>query len=159
VDEPVPDRDGAGEVTCRECHVHEPREAEAGKLIVEGLPARYRPGQSYPLTVMLSFPDMMRAGFQSSVRGATGAQAGTLAAADERLGVNRDPQTGVQFTHHTKRGTTLTDGAAMWRFIWTAPEKPVGPVTVRAAGNASNGDDSALGDVILFFSQTVDGMP
>ena len=157
VDEPLPDRDGAGELTCRECHVHEPKQAEAGKLTVEGLPARYQPGQQYPLTVRLSFPNMMRAGFESSVRDAKGAQAGALSSAEERLGINLDPKTGVQFAHHTKRGTALTDSDAVWWFIWTAPEKPAGPVTVRAAGNASNGDDSALGDVILFFSRTIDG--
>ncbi len=159
VDKPLPDRDGAGEFTCRECHVHEPKDAAAGKLTVEGLPARYQPGLSYPLVVKLSFPNMMRAGFESSVRDAMGAQAGVLSAADDRLGINPDPITGVQFAHHTKRGTALQDGDAVWQFIWTAPEKPVGPVTVRAAANASNGDDSALGDVILFFSATVAGAP
>jgi len=159
VDKPLPDRDGGGEFTCRECHVHEPKDAEAGKLTVEGLPTRYQPGQRYSLVVKLSFPNMMRAGFEASVRDAMGAQAGALSATDARLGVNRDPQTGVQFAHHTKRGTALENGDAVWRLTWTAPEKPTGPVTVRAAGNASNGDDSALGDVILFFSATVDGMP
>jgi hypothetical protein len=155
VSEPLPDKDGATSSTCRECHMHAPAAADAGALTVEGLPERYVPGARYALTVKLSHPELARAGFEASIRTETGAQAGELIAGDSGLSVIPDPASGAHFVHHTKRGTVTQGPNAAWTFTWNAPAKAMGPVVVRAAANAANGDDSPLGDAILFFSRTI----
>jgi hypothetical protein len=155
VSEPLPDRDGATDTTCRECHTHRPAAADDGRLTIDGLPERYVPGMQYKLTVRLSHPNLARGGFEASVRTAKGAQAGQLSVSDPGISVIPDPVSGAQFVHHTKRGTAVQGSRAAWSFTWSAPQQALGPVVVRAAGNASNADDSPLGDVILFFSRTI----
>jgi len=155
VSEPLPDKDGATDSTCRECHTHPISAADTGSLLIDGLPRRYVPGMQYELTVKLAHPNLARGGFEASVRTEKGAQAGRLSANDPRISVIADPASGAQFVHHTKRGTSVEGPTAAWTFTWKAPEQSVGPVIVRAAGNASNADDSPLGDVILFFSRTI----
>tara|TARA_R110000868_G_scaffold26487_19_gene101892 strand:+ start:48 stop:584 length:537 start_codon:yes stop_codon:yes gene_type:complete len=154
VDGPVADRDGGGDFTCRECHVHDESLAAAGSISVEGFPARFEPGHTYALTLHLTHPDMKRAGFQMSVRGETGTQAGDLAAG-ESVKIAADPKSGVIFAQHSENGAPFVENhTAAWSVTWTAPEDSA-TVTVYAAGNASNGDDSALGDVILLLSRTI----
>lgn len=154
VDGPVADRDGGGALTCRECHFHDDDLAASGAITIDDLPLRYKPGQAYTLTLHLTHPDMMRAGFQMSVRSEGGVQAGELVA-DERVRIASDSKSGVIFAQHSEDGAPFVeDHMAAWTVTWTAP-KDVSTVTVYAAGNASNGDDSALGDVILLFSRTI----
>lgn len=155
VDEPLPDRDGGGVLTCRECHLHTPEDAAAGMLSVHGLPEHYVPGMPYKLTVTLSHPALKRGGFEASVRTERGLQAGRLMVDDPRISVVPDGATGVVYVHHTRTGTAATHNKTSWSFTWTAPPKTAGKVIVRAAGNAANADDSPLGDAIIFFSQTV----
>lgn len=62
---------------------------------------------------------------------------------------------GVTFAQHSKDGALFTGVNASWSVLWSAP-KTLSPVTIYAAGNASNGDDSALGDVILLFKRTIE---
>lgn len=156
LNQPPLDRDGVRDSTCRECHQHDVGKADAGRLTVEGLPARYTPGGVYRLVVRLTHPDLIRGGFEVSMRDSQGRQAGAMSVdAGSTALVTADPASGVQYVHHGKRGGPGEGGTASWAFIWTAPPSGVGPVTVRAAGNASNADDSPLGDVIVFFTAMV----
>jgi len=157
VDMALPDRDGGGVLTCRECHTHTPEETAAARLSVDGIPERYKPGQVYELTVKLSHPSLMRGGFEASTRTEKGLQAGNLEATDQRLFIILDPASGAQYAHHTKKGTKVDHSQAeiSWSFQWTAPDKTAGKVVVRAAGVAANGDGMPQGDASIFFSKTV----
>jgi hypothetical protein len=156
VDGPVTDRDGGSALTCRECHFHEEDLAGAGSISISGLPPRYESGRVYTLTLHLLRPDMKRGGFQMSVRGDAGAPAGKLTSADENVKVVADPNSGVTFAQHSEDGAPFVDnGRAAWTIQWSAPIESSG-VVFYAAGNASNGDDSALGDVILLFSRALE---
>jgi hypothetical protein len=147
--EPLLARDGfAGEPTCRECHVHAVEKVKLGHVSVEGLPARYRPGATYVLTVRLEFPGIKRAGFQLSARYADGTPAGALAPGDDRVVVLVDETSGVGYAFHSAAGLEpAAMGEAQWRVTWIAPAG--GQVVFSLAANASNADDSALGDTIL----------
>ncbi len=152
----LPDRDGGGVLTCRECHMHTPEQTAAARLVVEGIPKHYTPGQDYELTVKLSHPSLMRGGFEASARTEKGLQAGHLGTKDPRLAIIHDPASGAQYAHHTKIGTEVHDTKSVaWSFVWTAPPEGAGKVVVRAAGVASNGDNKPHGDAIVFFSETV----
>lgn len=153
-DGPLADRDGGGELTCRECHFHDESLIASGSISISGLPDRFEPGRTYTLTLHLTHPDMKRAGFQMSVRGKTAAQAGELAGGTG-IKILRHGKSGVTFAQHDENGATFVDDhAASWVIEWTAPGD-LPNATIYAAGNASNGDDSVLGDVILLFSRTI----
>lgn len=135
---------GFGEPTCLMCHFGGELNDPAGSLAIEGLPARYAPGQAYRLIIRLRRPEMAVAGFQLSARTAAGAQAGTLAPADTRTQVQ--PGTGgVTYAGHTELGSRpASPGAAEWTVVWTAPA--AGPVSFHASANAADDDRSPLGD-------------
>ena len=150
---PVPSTGGFGEETCRQCHWENPLNDPAGALTVEGVPARYTPGEDYPITVSVRRPGLIRAGFQLSAREEginmnAGSDAGVLASTNGMAeGVTAGPR-GVTYMQHTAAGAAAVTGdTARWTFTWTAPDGEV-PVAFHVAANASNGDDSPLGDWI-----------
>lgn len=160
VDHPLPGHDGGpGRPNCRECHLHAAAKAERGTLELAGLPARYAPGRTYTLTLTVGHPDLKRAGFQASVQAADGGPssgAGRWVADNERVEVAAD-EAGTAYVQHAPAGaTTDHPGRAAWSFIWQAPDRAVGPVLISIAANAANGDESALGDVILLRRIVVD---
>jgi hypothetical protein len=50
--------------------------------------------------------------------------------------------------HNLAGSRTATSGVNTWTIEWTAPAAPAGPVQFNVAANASNNDDSPLGDYI-----------
>jgi hypothetical protein len=54
----------------------------------------------------------------------------------------------VQYGQHTDRGTVVEGDGARWRLRWTAPAHGAGSIVVHVAANASNDDDSELGDYV-----------
>ena len=156
VEDPPPNRDGGGTLTCRECHIHDEAFATTGEISLHGLPDRFEMGRSYPLMLHRSHPGMKGGGFQLSVRNTSKHQSGWLSGADETIVVTSDAESGITFAQHSEEGAGfVNDGKARWPFVWTAPME-LSNVMFYAAGNASNGDDSALGDVILLFSRAVE---
>lgn len=158
--EPLLGRDGfAGEPTCRECHMHDPAKAAYGQIVIDGLPDRFVPGQIYALTVRLNYVGVKRSGFQASFRFKDGAPAGTVTSDDDRAAVLADPDSQVPYAFHTEAGLKPTAvNSAAWRVRWTAPlDQRV--VIASAAGNASNADDSALGDVIVLARREIKPAP
>jgi hypothetical protein len=143
---------GFGEMSCHQCHWDNPLNDAAGQIAVEGIPEAYAPGQSYPITVRILRPDVSIAGFQIAAREDimamnAGADAGTLHATDELAETVQNEAKRVTYLQHTRAGAKVrTPGTAEWTFEWTAPEQ--GRVVFHVAGNASNGDDSPLGDYI-----------
>ena len=148
---------GFGEPTCVSCHFAPAAPDTAGSLAIEGLPGEYQPGQRYEVTVALDRPGMKRAGFQLSARIADGPDCGTQAGRFEAFdpGVAVTAATSVQYVHQTADGAMPdAEGRARWTVRWTAPEKPR-RVLFHVAANAANGDDSALGDVVLAIEREV----
>lgn len=156
VDGPPPGHTGGfGEPTCHACHFDNPIDGPAGSLTVAGLPDRYAPGRCYRLAVELRQPDLARGGFELAVRFADGRQAGTLFAADRRVGVN--DSAGVAYAHHLEAGLApAAPGLARWVVAWTAPRSNA-PVYLHAAANAADGDDSPLGDRVHTLKAVVAG--
>lgn len=141
---------GFGEPTCQACHIGLPLNEPGSTLTVEGLPERYRPGETYTVTVRLESPDMAVAGFQAAFRRAEGPErgrsAGSARATGDRVAVVPD-STGTVYIQHTRAGARTDGGVVEWRFEWTAPEggRPVG---FHVAANSGGGDNSPLEDLI-----------
>jgi hypothetical protein len=141
---------GFKEESCHACHFHAEPNAAGGRVTIDGVPARYVPGERYTLTVTLTRTGMKRAGFQLAARfKESGAQAGTLArgpAEGERVGV--DTQSGIQYAGQKKEGASV--GAApetRWTVEWIAPTRG-GPVLFHVSANAADGNESADGDYV-----------
>lgn len=148
---------GFGETTCALCHRGGAPDPAGGGLRIVA-PASYTPGREHLVEVALDRPGLRRAGFQLSVRfaagDAAGKQAGALAAEGDRVQTVTARQ--VTYAAHTRAGTAVAAaGAARWQVRWTAPASG-GTVVFHAAANASNDDDSELGDAIYTAVVTVE---
>jgi len=80
-----------------------------------------------------------------------------LVSTDGRLQIIFAPGSPVQYIQHTKGGSLLaTPGLGRWTFQWTAPSTAgFGPITFNVAANASNDDQSPLGDYVYTFERTI----
>ena len=102
---------------------------------------------------------MERAGFQLSSRfdaaAVRGEQAGRLRAVGEHTAVIE--ASGIQYAHQTSAGSARVESErARWKIEWTAPTCESGPVVFHVAGNAANGDASALGDRVYAIEVLLD---
>jgi hypothetical protein len=150
---------GFGEQSCHACHFAEDPNQPPGTLLLSGIPGRYTPGESYPLTVTLARPGMALGGFQLTSRfEESGSQAGELLLEDgdaERIAVTTDGE--VQYAHHRRAGAALVaPDTARWTVLWQAPPA-AGAVRFDAAANAADGDDSIYGDHVYTAAKSVRG--
>ncbi|MDX1563185.1 MAG: choice-of-anchor V domain-containing protein, partial [Gammaproteobacteria bacterium] len=121
---------------CLRCHFDSPATSGAALSIV-GLPKEPEPGQSYLLTLVLTDPALVNAGFMLSV------SAGTLDPADERT------EAIGQQARSTRAGSSRTgEGRAEWQLNWRAPATLPLPLRFDLWGNAGNDDLSPFGDTI-----------
>ncbi len=121
-----------------------------GRVVIDGVPARFAAGETYTLTVTLSRPGMKRAGFQLTARFKdNGAQAGTLAPGSvEKSRVGVELQGGIQYANQKKDGASVAaPDVTRWTIEWTAPARSV-PVVFHVSANAADGDGSANGDFV-----------
>jgi hypothetical protein len=145
---------GFGEQSCHLCHLDNPVNSAGGKLEITGVPPSYVAGQAYQVTVSLARNGMRRGGFEIAARFATGRrkgkQAGRWNVTDARMQLipgAADPA--LTFVQHNLVGSrTTTPGVNSWTIEWTAPSPASDPVQFNVAANASNNDDSPLGDYI-----------
>ncbi len=133
---------GFGEPTCHTCHFDGPLNAPKGGLRVAGFPEAFTLGQTYPITVYLTHPEMRRSGFQLAARYPDGTQAGRFVQAD---GIALDTLGGIAYVRPT-RAPWIAD-SARWHFTWVAPAI-ADSVIIHVSANAANGDDSDFGDLI-----------
>jgi hypothetical protein len=144
---------GFGEQSCHLCHLDNPVNAPGGSLTLSGVPATYAAGRPYEITVTVTRAGLRRGGFEISARFAAGTQKGRQAGAwralDARVQVipsQADPS--LTFVQHNLAGSMAPSrGANTWTIEWTAPAA-AGAIQFNVAGNASNNDDSPLGDYI-----------
>jgi hypothetical protein len=141
---------GFKEETCHACHFQAEPNSGAGRLLIEGVPAKFAAGERYTVTVTLTHPGMKRAGFQLAVRFKdSGAQAGALAPGSGEAGrVGVENQGGVQYAGQKEPGSAVVAAdAARWTIQWTAPDGG-GPVIFHVSANAANGNERADGDYV-----------
>jgi hypothetical protein len=149
---------GFGEQSCRLCHLDNPLNAPGGQLTLAGVPPMFTPGAVYPITVTIAREDMRRGGFEIAARFASGKQkgrqAGTWKLTDARTQlIPGAVDKALTFVQHNLAGSrAATAGANAWTIEWTAPADAAAPVQFNVAANASNNDDSPLGDYIYLKS-------
>jgi hypothetical protein len=149
---------GFGEQSCHLCHLDNPVNAPGGSLEIAGVPPSYTPGETYAITVRIAREDVRRAGFEIAARFASGKQkgrqAGTWRVVDARAQlIPGAVDKALTFVQHNLAGSRAPSrGANAWTVEWTAPASPDAPIIFNVAGNASNNDDSPLGDYIYLTS-------
>jgi len=151
---PLPNMAGGfDDPNCRTCHMENPLNAPGGRLRLDA-PPLYAPGRSYPVTVTLNKAGLERGGFEIVARFASGPRKGRQAGAwnvrgDARLQMIKSVQDlSLFFVQHTTAGTTAaTSGTIGWTIEWKAP-MDTAPVQFNVAANATNDDNSPIGDFI-----------
>jgi len=145
---------GFGERSCHLCHLDNPVNDRDGEVILSGVPPAYVPGERYPITVTLHRDGLRRGGFEIAVRFASGRnkgrQAGSWTPQDQLVQlIPGAVDKALTFVQHNLMGSRVSEtGMNTWTVEWTAPAAPAGPVQFNVAANASNNDDSPLGDYI-----------
>ncbi|MGE5244624.1 MAG: choice-of-anchor V domain-containing protein [Betaproteobacteria bacterium] len=145
---------GFGEPSCHTCHLDNPLNAPGGSLAVTGVPTSYTPGGTYTITVTLTREGLRRGGFEVAARFASGPgrgrQAGRWRPLDARVQlIHSQADPSLEFVQHNLAGSRApTRGRNAWTLEWTAPPAASAPIQFNVAANASNNDDSPLGDYI-----------
>jgi hypothetical protein len=145
---------GFGEQTCHLCHLDNPINAPGGAVTLDGIPPAFTPGETYAITVTISRAGLRRGGFEIASRFASGKQKGRQAGSWQLRDARAQLIPGavdkaLVFVQHNQLGSrTATSGSNTWTIDWTAPPAANGPVQFNVAANASNNDDSPLGDYI-----------
>jgi hypothetical protein len=142
---------GFGESSCHECHFDHALNDPQGALTILGFPESYEANNPYRVRILLKRPDLSRGGFQLSARFAGGPQrghqAGSLQPVDGGVKV-MEGNDKVLYAHHSELiGDSFSGNEITWTLQWTAPSSS-GTVALHVAANASNNDDSSLGDFI-----------
>ena len=140
-----------GEGTCVDCHTSYPLNSGNGTFSISA-PSAYEPGQTYPITVVISDPGQLRWGFEL-----TPLSAGVITVTDPantQISITGDNT----YIKHTSAGTFngTEDGPVSWTFDWTAPSDNLPEtITLYAAGNAANGNFFNTFDYIYTTSATI----
>ncbi len=146
---------GPDQLTCADgCHTGNALNSGDGTLSISGLPAQYALGETYPITVTLDKSGQMRWGFELAALSIQAEQAGTIAVTDADS-TQTSTTSSITYIKHTADGTRAgTVGPKSWTFDWTAPLTDVGEVTLYAAGNAADNNNSSSGDFIYTTSES-----
>ena len=142
------------ENNCTVCHSSFELNSGKGNFTFTGVPANYRPGQVYPITVTINHPGAVVFGFQmveidniGKTTGVWNLPATTPAPLQIRNGIRNGNLR--SYIEHTIDGITPTTfDTKSWTFSWTAPAKRAGRLRFYAAGNAGNDGDGPSGDYI-----------
>ncbi len=154
-----------GEGNCTACHTSFAVNSGGGNVVITGLPARYTPNQTVPITVTVNHTNAVIYGFELTSIDALGRQAGTL--------LNNVQSSQMQivqglvggnirdYIEHTVAGTAPTQfNTKSWTFNWKAPATRAGRITLYAGGNGANSDGTPIGDYIYTNSaSTTSGLP
>ncbi len=120
------------------CHGQKSSETTVNIPTVTGSSINVEPGAKIDLFIIVGHSSKTAAGFNLKISDANNRNAGTITAGDgSRLAG------GGELTHRSPKA--MESGQARWDFSWTAPTT-AGTYTLRAVGNAINGDGSANAD-------------
>lgn len=126
-----------------------------GVLSIEA-PTSYAPGQPLEFTIRLAQEGTTRFGFQTTVRNSENTFAGQFELLDTNTMRFASPAN--FYVTHRSPGTFHVD-IAEWTIRWIPPAENIGPVTIYAAGNASNGNGASSGDQIYTTQRTIEPDP
>lgn len=113
---------------------------DAGTVVVISSPASlgWLPGNTYPVTLTVTNPNKVKAGFDIAVN------IGTLTAGTG----SKTPFSNTRELVHSSPQVLSGSGTATWSFSWTAPASTAAPLIMNAAGNGVNGDgNSGIADL------------
>lgn len=133
---------GRGAPDCTACHFDSDTQIDSDRLELEGLPGRLHPSEIYELTLKLSDPTLVTAGFLIRASREEN-DTGRFVPADDRTEAN-----GARLRTTLEGSRQVRPGLAEWKFSWRAPDKLEGQITFNIAANAANNDMSPFGDVI-----------
>jgi len=136
--------------TCTLCHSGTVN-AGPGSVTILGVPAQYNFGQVYDLTIRISDPTKVAAGFEVSAQDDLGGHLGTLLLADPLATAFASGN--PDYITHTATGVadslaawTANGNSAEFPVQWQAPAVDAGPVVFYAVGNAINNATGNNGD-------------
>jgi len=147
------------EDNCTSCHGDFAVNSGTGSVTITGVPANYKPGQQYQITVRTSMVGATVYGFQMTAIDSQGDKAGTYTLPQQnpaRLQVVDNFVNGKlrDYIEHTVDGIIPQQfDFNQWTFTWTAPARSVGKISFYAAGNAANSDGNISGDYIYTTSK------
>lgn len=156
---PLGNTNAPGEQNCAQCHNSFGLNQGPGRIVFNGIPDGYELGKTYNIEIRIDDPDAIKWGFQLTIIDGIGQSAGAIGVNDgintgarnaAVNGLNRDylvPTTAGNFSN--------VRNTASWRFIWTAPERDMGPVTFYVAGVAADRDGTTMGDRVYATSSTI----
>jgi hypothetical protein len=142
-----------GESDCTACH-EGVANSGSGSLTIAGVPSNYVPNKQYSITVTLSQSQAVLFGFQLTAIDNQGRQAGSFSLIPQLPPETQIVQGNVSgnrrfYVQHTSDGTIPTQfDTKSWTFLWNAPDRRIGKVTFYFAGNAANGDQTPIGDLV-----------
>lgn len=148
-----------GEGNCTACHKSFAVNSGGGSVVITGLPTNYLPNQLIPLTIKVSHTNAVVYGFELTALDEAGADAGTLMRTNFTetqlvLGIV-GPHTRTYIEHTIDGITSTVFHSKTWNFIWKAPARRVGRVTLYAAGNGANSNGAPdLDHIYTTFSRT-----
>lgn len=139
------------EQTCiSNCHNTYALNSGAGSVTISATPAftnnQYVPGQVYTVTVHVAQTNIRLFGFGFEALNASNTNAGTLSTSGFSSVQLKTSSLGRTNVVHTTNGGSSTTMAKDFNFSWTAPTS--GNVTLYAAGNACNGNNSDSFDYV-----------
>jgi hypothetical protein len=145
-----------GENSCQadQCHTQYDVNSGEGTLRVDGVPATYKYGEIYILSITLEQTGQKRWGFQITALDTNGQTAGEFSLQEDELTqimfTAMPDGTPRQYGAHTLKGSHMgrKDGPVGWHLVWKAPSESVGPVYFYTAGNAANFNKKPWGDFI-----------
>lgn len=155
-----------GEGNCTACHTSFAPNSGIGSIVITGLPAKYTPNQTIPITVTVTDSRQVVYGFELTAIDSQGRNAGTLL---NTTGQSAQMQTVLglvggnmrNYIEHNSNGILPPQfDFKSWTFNWKAPATRAGRLTLYAAGNAANSDGTPIGDYIYTTSaSTTSGLP
>ena len=122
--------------------------------------SEYVPGQTYPVTVTISEPGIIRFGFQIvAIQNNDCLNAGDFIVTDTvrtQMITNHISLTDRKYITYTYAGTEpFSSGVGQWTFNWKAPLQDVGPITLYVASVSANNDHTDDGDHVYTSSKTL----
>jgi hypothetical protein len=136
-----------GDSLCTSCHTNPPAGVN-GSISITGLPATVMPNTTYTITLSstVSQGTPQTGGFQLVALNASNQNAGDLAP----IGTDAGTNTAGGREYIEQRGDkNITGGVVSWMFNWTSPPSGSGTITMYAAANLSNNNNSTSGDRII----------
>jgi Secretion system C-terminal sorting domain len=136
-----------GEATCSNCHGGGSSSASA--ITISSTPSfsnnEYVPGTTYTIEITVSASGFSKFGFGCEILNASNANAGLIQTAGPGVKFLNVNVQGTQRKNAVHTTGKLNSGSATFTFEWVASQ--TGAVTIYAAGNAANGNNSTTGDL------------